>query len=90
MAPAKRKRSISPVKKEHKSITQAFLDHLSMDEAKAWQIEIINISPCVKLVNHRHISSNLTVDQLKSATSVGPFTGENFFLHVETLNIFVY
>jgi hypothetical protein len=44
----------------------------------------------MKLVNHRHISSNLTVDQLKSATSVGPFIGENFFLYVETLSIFVY
>jgi hypothetical protein len=40
MTPAKRKRSTLPVKKEHKPMTQAFLDHLSMDEAKAWRNEI--------------------------------------------------
>ncbi|CAF1333302.1 unnamed protein product [Adineta ricciae] len=87
MAPTKRKRSPSPVKTEQKPRTQAFLDHLSMDEAKAWRNEIIKCGRYKKLVNHRHISSNLSIDELESATSAGSFNGTNFFVRGKILYV---
>jgi hypothetical protein len=87
MPPTKRKRSISSDKKEIISIQQAFLQQLSVDEAKSWLQEVIKHDGCTDLINHRHFKSILTFDEFKSSTSIGPFNGENFFIFLKILNI---
>jgi hypothetical protein len=79
MAPTKRKRLASSVKKEHIPKSQLFLQYLSTTEAKAWLQEIITHYGYSELINHRHITSTLTLDQLKSSAGIGPFDGEKIF-----------
>ncbi len=79
MPPTKRKRSISSDKKELISTPQAFLQQLSVDEAKSWLQEVIKHDGYTDLINHRHFKSILTFDEFKSSTSIGPVNGKKFF-----------
>jgi hypothetical protein len=89
MAPIKRKRLALTSKEKHKPNSQAFLQSISPAQAKVSLEEITESDVYPELINHRHITSTLTVDQLKSATSIEPFDGENYFIYFKTFNFVV-
>jgi hypothetical protein len=54
---------------------QAFLSILSADDAEKWLDEIIKKWDYIDFVNQHHITSNITLDELKSSTSIIGFDG---------------
>ncbi len=77
MAGVKRKRSAVSPTKEDMPRSQAFLKFLSAADAKSWLKEIED-DGCKSFINEKHITSNFTLDQLKSATSITTLNGEDF------------
>jgi hypothetical protein len=78
MAPPKRKRLTLSGKKQRIPKTQAFLNFLSADDAKAW-LEEITETGYTKFINDVHITSSISLDQIISATSITRYDGEEFF-----------
>ena len=82
MIRVKRKRSAVLPKKEDMPKSQAFLKYLSATDTKSWLKEIED-EGCEVFINEKHITSKLTLDQLKSATSITAFDGEDLFKYFE-------
>jgi hypothetical protein len=79
MAQPKRKRLDLLAKKQTIPKSQAFLKHLSADDAKRWLEEITKKIEHSEFINQKHIISGLNLDQMKSVTSITTFACEKFF-----------
>ncbi len=57
------------------SKSQVFLSTLSADDAEKWLDEIIEKWDYIDFINQDHIKPNITLDELKSSTSITGFDG---------------
>jgi hypothetical protein len=76
MAPPKLKRLCSSKKQQRTPNTQTFLNSLSMAEAEVWNQEIYGTNVYLDQINHLHLPTTLTVDQLQSLKSITHHDGE--------------
>jgi hypothetical protein len=90
MSSSPRKRFCSGKQQQYIPNSQAFLNLLSISEAEAWKDEIIKAFKCVPFINHRHLPTTLTPDQLKTLKSDTEHGGDIFFINLKMIhNLFI-
>jgi hypothetical protein len=76
MASGERGKQYESLKQEDIPTTHRFLNFMSADEAKKWKEEIVKAKGYDKSINSRHLCWKISIEMLKSLTSIGKYDGE--------------
>jgi hypothetical protein len=76
MVSGERRRQYESLEQEEIPNSHRFLNFISADDAKKWKDEIVKSKGYVKLINSRHLCSKISIEELKSLTSIVKYDGE--------------